>query len=100
MIIGSADGSDVPCSLSLMSFIAMENSNLSIFPSLFMSASALRDGGETDQSVPKESNHLSTKADSGEKLLAVFISPYLSQHRARQPRLEEKLPRLLPCRKK
>lgn len=61
MIIGSADGSNVPCSLSLMSFIAMENSNLSIFPSLFMSASALRDGGETDQSVPKESNHHSSR---------------------------------------
>lgn len=39
-MMGSADGSDVPCSLSFMSFMAMENSNLSIFPSLFMSASA------------------------------------------------------------
>lgn len=41
MMMGSADGSDVPCSLSFMSFMAMENSNLSIFPSLFMSASVL-----------------------------------------------------------
>lgn len=39
MMMGSADGSDVPCSLSFMSFMAMENSNLSIFPSLFKSAS-------------------------------------------------------------
>lgn len=41
MMIGSAEGSDVPWSFSLMSFIAMENSNLSIFPSLFISARAL-----------------------------------------------------------
>lgn len=40
MMIGSAKGSDVPWSFSFMSFIAMENSNLSIFPSLFMSARA------------------------------------------------------------
>lgn len=40
MMIGSADGSDVPWSFSLMSFIAMENSNLSILPSLFISARA------------------------------------------------------------
>lgn len=41
MMIGSAEGSEVPWSFSLMSFIAMENSNLSIFPSLFISARAL-----------------------------------------------------------
>lgn len=41
MMIGSADGSDVPWSFSLMSFIAMENSNLSILPSLFISARVL-----------------------------------------------------------
>lgn len=77
MIIGSADGRDVPCSLSLMSFIAMENSNLSIFPSLFMSASALRDGGETDQSVPKEANHRSSKV---EKLVKICVCVCLSHH--------------------
>lgn len=38
MMIGSADGSDVPWSFSLMSFMAMENSNRSTFPSLFISA--------------------------------------------------------------
>lgn len=43
MMIGSAKGSDVPWSFSFISFIAMENSNLSIFPSLFISARALRD---------------------------------------------------------
>lgn len=43
MMIGSAGGSDVPWSFSFMSFIAIENSNLSIFPSLFISARALGD---------------------------------------------------------
>lgn len=43
MMIGSAKGSDLPWSFSFMSFIAMENSNLSIFPSLFISARVLRD---------------------------------------------------------
>lgn len=43
MMMGSADGSGVPWSFSLMSFIAMENSSRSIFPSLFMSASDLRE---------------------------------------------------------
>lgn len=47
MMIGSAEGSGVPWSFSLISFIAMENSNLSIFPSLFMSARALRDAGKS-----------------------------------------------------
>ncbi len=56
MMIGSAEGSDVPWSFSLMSFIAMENSNLSIFPSLFMSARALRDGGK--QRVIKRYLHI------------------------------------------
>lgn len=40
MMIGSVVGSGVPVSLSFMSFIAMENSNLSIFPSRFKSARA------------------------------------------------------------
>ncbi len=56
MMIGSAEGSDVPWSFSLMSFIAMENSNLSIFPSLFMSARALRDRGK--QRVIKHYLHI------------------------------------------
>ena len=43
MMIGRAEGRGVPCSLSLISFIAMENSSLSIFPSLFISARALRE---------------------------------------------------------
>lgn len=47
MMIGRAEGSGVPWSFSLISFIAMENSNLSIFPSLFISARALRCRGET-----------------------------------------------------
>lgn len=38
MIIGREEGKFRPWSLSLMSFIAMENSSLSIFPSLSMSA--------------------------------------------------------------
>lgn len=42
MMIGSAEGSAVPWSFSFMSFIAMENSSLSILPSLFISARALR----------------------------------------------------------
>lgn len=46
MMMGRADGSDVPWSFSFMSFIAMENSSRSIFPSLFISARALGDGGE------------------------------------------------------
>lgn len=46
MMIGSADGSDVPWSLSLMSFMAMENSNRSTFPSLFISARDLGGSGE------------------------------------------------------
>lgn len=41
MMIGKVERRGVPCSLSLMSFMEMENSNLSIFPSLFMSARAL-----------------------------------------------------------
>lgn len=40
MMTGNNTGSDVPWSFSFMSFIAMENSNLSIFPSLFISAKA------------------------------------------------------------
>lgn len=48
MMIGSADGSEVPWSFSLMSFMAMENSNRSIFPSLFISARAL--GHKVEQS--------------------------------------------------
>lgn len=48
MMMGSADGSDVPWSFILMSFMAMENSNRSIFPSLFISARAL--GGRGEQS--------------------------------------------------
>lgn len=52
MMIGSADGSDVPCSLSFISFMAMENSNLSIFPSLFMSARVLTErGGQTKTQI-------------------------------------------------
>lgn len=46
MMIGSAEGSNVPWSFSFMSFIAIENSNLSIFPSLFISARVLRDRGK------------------------------------------------------
>lgn len=46
MMIGSADGSDVPWSFSLMSFMAMENSNRSTFPSLFISARDLGGSGE------------------------------------------------------
>lgn len=52
MMIGSAEGSGVPWSFSFMSFIAMENSNLSILPSLFISAkdhiSARTEGGSPD----------------------------------------------------
>lgn len=55
MMMGSADGSGVPCSLSLISFMAMENSNLSIFPSLFMSARVLTERWGTDD----DSNHWS-----------------------------------------
>lgn len=54
-MMGSADGSDVPCSLSFISFMAMENSNLSIFPSLFMSARVLTEKGGRDE----DSNHWS-----------------------------------------
>lgn len=49
MMIGSAEGSGVPWSFSFMSFIAMENSNLSIFPSLFKSARDLRDRGKRQE---------------------------------------------------
>lgn len=49
MIIGSASGSDVPWSFSFMSFIAMENSSLSIFPSLFRSAKVLRARTKADR---------------------------------------------------
>ena len=48
MMIGSAEGSCVPWSFSFTSFIAMENSNLSIFPSLFISAKDLADRYNTE----------------------------------------------------
>lgn len=52
MIIGRDEGRFLPWSLSLISFIAMENSNRSIFPSLSMSArfhiSARTEGGRPD----------------------------------------------------
>lgn len=44
MTTGKAEGKLRPWSLSLMSFIAMENSTLSIFPSLSMSAKFLKEG--------------------------------------------------------
>jgi len=43
MMAGRLDGRGWPCSSSLISFIAMENSNLSIFPSFPISASALKE---------------------------------------------------------
>lgn len=52
IMTGREEGRFRPCSLSLMSFIAIENSSLSIFPSLSMSAkfqiSARTDGGRPD----------------------------------------------------
>lgn len=44
MMIGRAEGRFWPCSLILISFMAIENSRRSIFPSLFMSARALHQG--------------------------------------------------------
>lgn len=46
IMIGREEGKFRPCSLSLMSFIAMENSSLSIFPSLSMSARFLQEEEE------------------------------------------------------
>ena len=72
-MIGSADGSGVPWSFSLMSFMAMENSNRSIFPSLFISARAL------EHKV--EQNHYKTTKISvlkGMRRRSVYASHHIS----------------------
>lgn len=46
MIIGREEGRFRPCSLSLISFMAMENSSLSILPSLSVSARCLHEEEE------------------------------------------------------
>ena len=51
MMIGRAGGRLRPCNFNLMSFMAMENSSLSILPSLSMSARALR---ERERECPLE----------------------------------------------
>lgn len=66
MMIGSAGGSDVPWSFSFTSFIAIENSNLSIFPSLFISARAL--GDKETESHPHALTYCSSRVDYSEKL--------------------------------
>lgn len=99
MMIGSAEGSSVPWSFSFMSFIAIENSSLSIFPSLFISARVLRDRGNREASKRSKLKWCASSIDSSESL-CVCLSPYLGQHWSRQPWLEEKLPCLLPYRKR
>ena len=42
MDIGNVNGSVTPCNLSLISFIAIENSSLSILPSAVRSANSLK----------------------------------------------------------
>lgn len=89
MMIGSAGGSDVPWSFSFMSFIAIENSNLSIFPSLFISARALGDK-ETEShqqalsycsSTIVKNFHCSKVCECVSVCMCVSLfSPYLSQH--------------------
>lgn len=49
MMMGSEEGKLRPWSLSLMSFMAIENSSLSIFPSLSVSARCLHEEEEEEE---------------------------------------------------
>lgn len=67
MMIGSEEGKLRPWSLSLMSFMAMENSSLSILPSLSVSARCLHEveEGKTerdhfDTGLQQKSEHAPT----------------------------------------
>ncbi len=51
MMTGKEEGKFCPWSLSLMSFIAMENSSLSIFPSVSMSARFLQEQEEEEREL-------------------------------------------------
>lgn len=67
MMIGRAEGRGVPWSLSLISFMAMENSSLSILPSLFMSA-RVQISARTDEGRPDcRKNFLACSADTKPK---------------------------------
>lgn len=80
MMMGSADGSDVPCSLSFMSFMAMENSNLSIFPSLFMSASVLTEKGRDNESRHSSKTVKFGGKPPGQKTLCVCMCVCACEH--------------------
>lgn len=60
MMIGREEGKLRPWSLSLMSFMAIENSSLSIFPSLSVSARCLQEEEEEEEREKTESDHCYT----------------------------------------
>lgn len=107
MMIGREEGKLRPWSLSLMSFMAIENSSLSILPSLSVSARCLQEE-EKEEREKTESGHCCTSKNQNTHRLQRALKEVKQEAQSRQDNMtsfwscyhaEESLTRFQPGQK-